>query len=70
MTLAQLNTQREALLNARYNGVLSIKAGDKWITYKSDAEMRTALAAIEREIGKQSGRPAARRLRAVCGKGL
>lgn len=31
MTLEQLKAQREALQSARYNGVLTIKAGDKWV---------------------------------------
>ena len=38
MTLDQLKTLRDALQAARYNGVLTIKAGDKWVTYRSDAE--------------------------------
>jgi len=70
MTLDQLKALHEALLSARYNGVLSIKAGDKWITYKSDAELRAALSSLEREIGQLSGKPRARSIRTVCGKGL
>jgi len=70
MTLDQLKTQRETLLAARFNGVLTIRAADKWLTYKSDAEMQSALTDLEREIARQEGRPRARRIRTVCGKGL
>ncbi len=57
MTLEQLKAQREALKAARFNGVLTVKAGDKWITYKSDAEIQSALSNLEREIAKAEGRP-------------
>ena len=50
MTLDQLKAQREALQAARFNGVLTVKAGDKWVTYKSDAELQSALGDLEREI--------------------
>lgn len=70
MTLDQLKAMQEALLSARYNGVLSIKAGDKLITYKSDAEMRAALSSLGAEMGRLSGKPRARSIRTVCGKGL
>jgi len=70
MTLEQLTAQREALQSARFNGVLTIKAGDKWVTYKSDAELQSALSDLEREIARQEGRPRARRMRTICGKGL
>ena len=50
MTLEQLKAQREALQAARFNGVLTVKAGDKWVTYKSDAELQSALHDLDREI--------------------
>lgn len=70
MTLEQLKAQREALQTARFNGVLTVKAGDKWVTYKSDAELQSALHDLDREIAQQEGRPRARRIRAYAGKGL
>jgi hypothetical protein len=70
MTLEQLTAQREALLSARFNGVLTIKAGDKWVTYKSDAELQAALHDLDREIAKTQGRARARRIRTYAGKGL
>ena len=44
MTLEQLKAQREALQAARFNGVLTVKAGDKTVTYKSNVEIRAALS--------------------------
>ena len=70
MTPDQLKAQREALLAARYNGVLSLKAGDKWVTYRSDAELQSALNGIEREMALAEGRPRPRSIRTICGKGL
>ncbi|GAB1422970.1 hypothetical protein MASR2M16_02040 [Thauera terpenica] len=70
MTLEQLKAQREALQAARFNGVLTVKAGDKTVTYKSNVEIRAALSDLEREIARLQGRPRARRIRTVCGKGL
>ena len=70
MTLEQLKAQREALQAARFNGVLTVKAGDKTVTYKSNVEIQAALSDLEREIARLQGRPRARRVRTVCGKGL
>ena len=70
MTLEQLKTQREALQAARFNGVFTVKAGDKTVTYKSNIEIQAALSDLEREIARLQGRPQARRIRTVCGKGL
>jgi len=70
MTLDQLKAQREALLAARYNGVLTVRAGDKLVTYKSDAELQSALGNLDREIAKAEGRARPRHLRTVCAKGL
>ena len=70
MTLEQLKAQQEALQAARFNGVLTVKAGDKTVTYKSNTEIQAALSDLEREIARLQGRPRARRIRTVCGKGL
>ena len=70
MTLEQLKAQQEALQAARFNGVLTVKAGDKTVTYKSNIEIQAALSDLERELARLQGRPRARRVRTVCGKGL
>ena len=70
MTLEQLKAQQEVLQAARFNGVLTVKAGDKTVTYKSNVEIQAALSDLEREIARLQGRPRARRIRTICGKGL
>lgn len=71
MDLADLIVQRDALQNARYSGALRIRAGDKLIDYKSDAEMRRALADIEQQIANAQGRRSGLRLiRTAASKGL
>ena len=50
--------------------MLTVKAGDKWVTYKSDAELQSALHDLDREIALAEGRPRARRIRTYAGKGL
>jgi len=70
MTLEQLKTQREALQAARFNGVLTVRAGDKLVTYKSDADLRAAMGDLEQEIAKAEGRVRARSIRTYCSKEL
>ncbi|MEA1052351.1 hypothetical protein U5801_21450 [Lamprobacter modestohalophilus] len=72
MDLSQLIAQRDALLRARYSGALQIRAGDKWISYKSDAELRRALADIEQQIANAQGRRSGglRLIRTSASKGL
>ncbi|WP_291455081.1 hypothetical protein [Cupriavidus sp.] len=50
--------------------MLTVKAGDKWLTYKSDAEMQAAIRDLEREIANAEGRRPARRIRVYTSKGL
>jgi hypothetical protein len=40
------------------------------VTYKSDAELQSALHDLDREIAQQEGRPRVRRIRTYAGKGL
>lgn len=50
-TLPDLVAMREALLAARYQGTRTVRDSDgSELTYKSDAELATALASITREI--------------------
>lgn len=50
-TLAQLQAWRAALEAARYAGVRIVESGDgRRVEYRTDAEMRTALADINRQI--------------------
>lgn len=71
MTIEQLLAQRDALRAARYQGVLTVRAGDKWITYKSDKEMAAALGSLEGEIAALEGRPRRKKVLLTYGqKGL
>ncbi len=49
-TLAQLQTRRDALQKAIDSGVLSLREGDKQVNYRNTADMRGALADLERRI--------------------
>ena len=48
--LAQLTAWRDTLMAARYRGVRTVEYDGKRITYATDAEMRTALADLDRKI--------------------
>lgn len=68
--LDALTAQRDALRAARYSGALSVRAGEQQVTYRSDAELRAALAELEARIEALQGRRPLRRVRAWCAKGL
>lgn len=46
MEREKLIALRDALESARYQGVLTVRHNEKWITYKSDKEMASALSAL------------------------
>jgi hypothetical protein len=50
--------------------VLTVKAGDKSVTYRSDGELAAAIAGVEAEIAKVSGRRRPRFLATTAAKGL
>ncbi len=70
MTITDLRIQRNALLQALYQGVLTVKAGDKSVTYKSNKEMRDALAMLDEEIALFEGRGKIKRILTYGRKGL
>lgn len=70
MDIQELRSQRDSLRAARYQGVLLVRAGDKWVTYKSDREMASALAALERDIAALECRKRRRALYTYAQKGL
>lgn len=49
--MATLESQLEALKKARRSGVKTIEWDNKKITYKSDAEMDSAIRNLEHELG-------------------
>jgi hypothetical protein len=70
MPISQLQAQRAALQAAFFQGVLTVRAGDKLVTYKSNAEMRDALAALDEQIAVAEGRKRVKRLLSYTTKGL
>lgn len=55
-TLAQLEEMRADLESARYSGERRLRdANGQEVEYRSDAELRRALAAINSEIARMSG---------------
>lgn len=58
-SLADLQKWREALFEARMNGLRSLRdQNGEEVTYSSDREMAAALAAVDREIlAMTGGRP-------------
>jgi hypothetical protein len=55
--IAELETMREALLQARFAGVRAVEFEGRRITYATDAEMAAALADIDRRIAAASAPP-------------
>lgn len=68
-TLADLQVTRAALVEARMNGLRAVQYSDSSrIEYKTDSEMESALAALDREIASASS-PRVAQIR-VMGRGL
>ncbi len=70
MKLEKLKNQHDALFQALCQGVLTVKAGDKSVTYKSNKEMRDALALLDEEISILEGRGKIKRILTYGRKGL
>lgn len=59
LTLGELTAARDSLFMARAGGVTTFRdQNGELVTYKSDAEMARALAALDAEIAAASRRPA------------
>lgn len=69
-TLADMIAMRDALERARYAGTLKVKSGDDEVTYRSDAEMKAALADLNAKINAASGTAPVRQIRIISSKGL
>lgn len=69
-SLAEMETMRDALLGARFAGVRTVKTETEEVTYATDAEMRTALADLERRIAVARGAPRVTTIRLSTTKGL
>lgn len=69
-TLADLIAMREALERARFAGTLKVKSGDDEVTYRSDAELKAAIADLNARIESASGTARVTQIRVVSSKGL
>ena len=70
MEREKLIALRDALESARYQGVLTVRHNEKWITYKSDKEMASALSALNKKIAVLEGRRPPRVVLTYARKGL
>ena len=70
MTLEELTACRDKLRRARFKGVLTVRIDDEELTYKSDAQMASALASVEAEIAKLTRGPRSRTIYPQTTKGL
>ena len=68
-TLTQLQTRRDALDTALASGVLSLREGDKQVTYRSLEEMAGVLADLETQIATLQGTVRTRRIYPQTKKG-
>jgi hypothetical protein len=70
MTLEEITAQHDALLAARFRGVLTVEIDGRRVTYATDAEMAAAITDLERRIaGAQEG-GRRRRILTSASKGL
>lgn len=70
MTLEELTACRDKLRRARFKGVMTVTIDGETITYKTDAQMASALASIEAEISKLTRGPRQRTTYPTTTKGL
>ncbi len=70
MTEWELIACRDKLRRARFKGITTVTIAGEMVTYKSDAQMAAALAAIEAEISKLTRGPRPRTIHPQTAKGL
>lgn len=68
--LARLLLLRDGLIEARANGVRTVQFGDDRVEYRSDGELAAALAAVDAEIAKLTGRGLRRTFYPTTSKGV
>jgi hypothetical protein len=54
MTLDELIARRDRLRRARFNGTATVRIDGEEVTYKTDAQIAAAMAALETEIAKMT----------------
>lgn len=58
--LSELVAMRDELVRSRAKGVLTVQCGEERVQYKSDAEMASAIADLDRRIAHSTRRPIAK----------
>jgi hypothetical protein len=69
-TATQLQAWIDALKAARASGALSVRQGEEMVTYRSLAEINSAIAANEQELSELGGLKTVRGYRITTCKGL
>ena len=69
-TLADLITWRDALHQARFAGVRAVEYDGRRTEFRSDTEMRAALADLDRRIEAAQGTTRIRMVRIASSKGV
>ena len=69
-TLAELQAWRDHLARSRYGPEASIERGGKKVTYRSDREVRRALADLDAEIAARQGNQGPRIIYVTSDKGV
>ena len=71
LTAAQLETLRDSMMDALTGGVLRVRdQNGETLEYRSAADLRAAVAAVNREIAALSGQPRTGPIRFRTSKGL
>ncbi|MEM1299534.1 MAG: hypothetical protein AAGH68_09660 [Pseudomonadota bacterium] len=70
LSVAQLQGLRDALETARYRGVPEVEYDGERIAYKSENDMRQALADLDRQIAALTSERRATDIRFTYSKGL
>lgn len=70
LTLSELEAARDNLVRARVSGTRQVKIDGREVVYRSDAEMRAALANLDAQIAAMTARPTATTIRFSTSKGL
>ena len=71
LTVSDLQAARDRLVEARATGLtMLVDQNGERIEYKTDAQMAAALAALDAEIARLTGRPAPRAIVFRTSKGL
>lgn len=68
--LERLLSLRDGLIEARANGVRAVQFGEDRVEYRSDSEMAAALAAVDAEIARLTGRTSRRTFYPATSKGV